>query len=302
MINSFPSVYQIGHSAIPNLFDGEVIVQEKVDGSQFSWSITSGLLEARSKNQQIILDAAPDMFKHAVATIKELETLLHPDWVYRAEYLGKPKHNTMAYARVPKQNLILYDISEGPENYLLYEAVVTEAERLGLEVVPQYYRGELRDLGLLKGFLDRESILGGCKVEGVVVKNYAVYTREKKVAMGKYVQADFVEKNSKDFRSRNPTQSDIAQTLIDLYRNEARWRKAIQHLREQGKLERSPRDIGLLMREVPDDVLEECESEIKDALFEHFWKQIQRGITAGLPEFYKEELARSAFTEQASEP
>jgi hypothetical protein len=74
-----------------------------------------------------------------------------------------------------------------------------------------------------------------------------------------------------------------------------RWEKAVERLRDAGKLEGSPRDIGALIKEVPADVLEECEHEIRDILFRHFWPQISRGITAGLAEWYKEQLTQAQF-------
>ena len=38
--------------------------------------------------------------------------------------------------------------------------------------------------------------------------------------------------------------------LAEGLRTEARWRKAVQHLREEGRLERSPKDIGALLVEL----------------------------------------------------
>ena len=89
--------------------------------------------------------------------------------------------------------------------------------------------------------------------------------------------------------------------MIERYRTPARWQKSVQHLRENGTLDGSPRDIGPLMKEVGQDVLRECEDEIKDYLFDHYWKQIQRGITAGLPEWWKQELAQSSFDANTKE-
>ena len=40
------------------------------------------------------------------------------------------------------------------------------------------------------------------------------------------------------------------------------------------------------------------QEEIKEALFKHFWQHIQRGITSGLAEWYKDELAKSAFEKE----
>lgn len=49
------------------------------------------------------------------------------------------------------------------------------------------------------------------------------------------------------------------------------------------------------MTEVPADVEKEERAEILDALWTAFWPKIRRGITAGLPQWYKDELAKQAF-------
>lgn len=294
-INSYPTVFAIGHKAIEGIFSSPVIVEEKIDGSQFSFGLIDGELQCRSKGKQLILDAPEKMFVKAVEQVRGLEKVLHPNWIYRCEYLEKPKHNTLAYDRIPEKHIIGFDIVVGEETYLSPEEKRAEFERIGLETVTKLFTGKIENLEMFNGFLDRVSILGGSKIEGVVVKNYSLFTIEKKVAIGKYVSESFKEVHSGEWRKNNPTGKDIAQQLIEKYRTPARWQKAVQHLRESGDYDGSPRDIGNLMREVGQDVMRECEGEIKDILFEHYWKQIQRGITVGLPEWYKQELAQSAF-------
>ena len=301
MLHSYPSVYAIGHKAIEGIFADPVIVEEKIDGSQFSFGVIEGELMCRSKGKQLILDAPEKMFIPAVETVREIARLLVPEWVYRAEFLHSPKHNTLAYDRTPNKYLIGFDVCPGLEEYLAPEEKHAEFTRLGLECVPLLYSGKVESLEMFNSFLERVSILGGCKVEGVVVKNYTLFTVEKKVAMGKYVSEMFKEVHAGEWRKSNPTQSDIVQQLIERYRTPARWHKAVQHMREAGTLTDSPRDIGPLMREVPEDILKECKEEITERLFDHFWKQIQRGITAGVPEWYKQELARSAFDQPGEE-
>lgn len=297
-LHSYPSVFQIGHKQIIDIFNGPVLVEEKIDGSSFSWGLIDGELQCRSKGKQLILDAPEKMFTQAVEVVKELQPNLMPNWVYRAEYLASPKHNTIKYNRIPNKHLILYDVNTGLEEYLPYDSLVAEGERLGLEVVPRFFEGVISDFTQFKELLERESILGGSKIEGFVAKNYSLFTQEKKVAMGKYVREDFKEENAKDFRARNPTGKDITQALILKYQNEARFRKAVQHLKEAGLLEGSPKDIGLLIREIPADILKEAEEEIKEELFKHFWPNISRGITRTVPTWYKNELAKSAFTDK----
>ena len=296
MIHSYSKVYQIGHKVIRDIFSNDVLIEEKVDGSQFTFGIIDGELRARSNNKQLILEAPDSMFKKAVDVIRELEPVLHPGWTYRGEYLQKPKHNTLAYARTPQNNIIGFDIMrEGQEDYLSYDEKHEEFERIGLEIVPIIYQGKVESLEMFNEFLNRVSILGGQKIEGVVVKNYRLITDDKKVAMGKYVSEAFKEVHNKDWKERNPSRTDIVLQIIDKYKSEARWNKAIQHMRELGTLEESPKDIGFLLQAVNTDILAECEDEIKDILLRHFWKTISRGVTNGLPEWYKQQLAEKAF-------
>ena len=297
-VSSYPTVFQIGHRAIVDIFSGPVIVEEKVDGSQFSFGVINGELVCRSHGKQLILDAVEKMFVKAVDTVKELQPKLTDGWIYRGEYLEKPKHNTLVYSRTPEKNIIIFDIMTAPETYLEYDEKKWEANEIGLECVPLLYSGKVDNFEMFKTFLDRESILGGTTIEGIVIKNYALFTMEKKPAMGKYVSEAFKEVHNKDWKERNPTGKDINILLTEKYRSEARWQKAVMHLRESGILDGSPKDIGPLMREVPADVLKECEAEIKEALFKHFWPNIARGVTRGLPEWYKDELAKSAFEDK----
>jgi len=295
MINSYPSVFQIGHKAIADIFTGSVIVEEKVDGSQFSFGVIDGVLQCRSKGKQLILDAPEKMFEKAVSSARLLSPFLHPEWIYRGEYLERPKHNTLAYGRTPRMNIIGFDIVTGPECYLSPEEKQAEFIRLGLEFVPLLYVGVVENKAMFDEFLQLESVLGGCKIEGVVVKNYNVFSLEKKVSMGKYVSEIFKENHTRDWKERNPTRSDIIDQLIAEYRTEARWQKAVQHLAEIGAIYQSPKDIGPLMKEVSADILRECEDEIKQKLFDYAWKNISRGVIAGLAEWYKQKLLEDAF-------
>jgi hypothetical protein len=141
------------------------------------------------------------------------------------------------------------------------------------------------------------SFLGGQKIEGIVVKNYQRLTQFGSVMLGKYVSERFKEIHGGEWRKNNPTPGDVVDRIIMDFRTPARWHKAVQHLQERGELEGSPRDIGKLVKEVPDDIFAEAEGEIKDTLFNYFKSKIRRGVVAGLPEWYKQELLERAFTE-----
>lgn len=284
--HSYPSIFAMGHRALANLFDGDLLIEEKIDGSQLSFGRFDGDLKARSKGKELIIDNPEKMFARGVEVAAGLA--LHDGWTYRGEYLEKPKHNALAYSRTPDSHVIIFDINDGEESYLPYDEKVAEAKRLGLEVVP---RIEVEPtLEGIVAALARQSILGGQLIEGVVVKNYSQYGQDKKVLMGKYVSEAFKEVHKGSWREQNPTRTDIITGIIAKYRTPARFDKAVIHLAESGVLQYDPRDIGNLMKAVGEDVLKECETEIKEALWKYAWPQIQRGVTGGLPEWYKQKL------------
>ena len=291
--HSYPKIYAIGHSALRELFLDEVTIEEKVDGSQFSFGIINGELRCRSKGAQLNVEYPEQMFANAVATVKTLD--LRAGWTYRGEYLKVPKHNSLAYDRIPERHIIIFDINTAEEEYLSYEEKRDEAIRIGLETVPLLHRGIVDNPQELLSFLETTSILGGQKIEGFVVKNYRRFGADKKALMGKYVSEAFKEVHSKEWKNTNPSTGDVIQRLIIGLKTPARWNKAVQHLKERGEFTESPKDIGPLIKEVQHDIAEECSDEIKDALYRYAIKHIQRGVVAGLPEWYKEELLKSQF-------
>lgn len=298
-IPSYPSVRNLGHPQIAELMDGLVYVQEKVDGSQFSFGLIDGELLMRSKGAQVYPETADKLFRPAVETVLRLheEGRLKPGNIYRGEVLCRPKHNTLEYGRVPAGNIALFDVQWGEQNYADPRDLPLYAEQLGIESVPLLWYGEIEDAEAVRNFLETDSFLGGAKIEGVVIKNYERFGKDGKPLFGKHVSEAFKESHSKQWGERNPGRADVVEKLIETLRTEARWRKAIQHLAEAGELEHSPRDIGKLIAEIQRDVFEEEGVFIRDVLFEHFRRQIGRGVTSHFPEFYKNLLMSRQFQE-----
>lgn len=291
-LSSYGSIYALGHIAVENIFDGDTEITEKIDGSQISFGVIDGELMVRSKNSDLLV-GNNNMFYTGIEAIQQRAGLLQPNWVYRGEYLMKPKHNTLNYDRVPKDNIIIFDIERGAgtQDYLRWRERNEEAERIGFEAVPNFATTATYNLEYIKKLLEIESVLGGVKIEGVVVKNYSQFTEDKKIAKAKFVSAEFQEKHQKEWKVSNPTRKDIVEEIIEELRTEARWKKSVQHLRDDGKLEGSPRDIGMLIKETQNDILAEEENHIKETLYNHFKGQIMRGVVRGLPDAYKLWLA-----------
>jgi len=297
MIRGYGKVYAIGHRAVAELFDGPVEIQEKIDGSQFSFGkALDGTLLAKSRTKMLDFDAPEKMFAAGLETVREVEPLLVPGWTYRGEYLQKPKHNALCYDRTPAKHVIIYDIDRGQEDLLDRHGRRWQCQQLGLESIPVLGEGTICNVEELLAYLDTVSVLGGCKVEGIVVKNYAHFSPQGGHGLkGKFVSESFREIQGSDWKRRNPTGKDIRGQIGDALCTEARWLKAIQHLEERGELQGGPEDIGPLMREINMDTLEECQDDIKEALFKWAWKDIARMVAHGFPMWYKERLAAGAF-------
>jgi len=293
--HSYPKIWNVGHPSLEEFWKGNILVEEKVDGSQFSFGIFNGELKIRSKGVEMYADNPEKMFSKAVEQVKLRHSTLYEGWTYRAEYLSKPKHNSLAYDRVPKNNLIIFDINDGYETYLSPLDKRNEAERLDFECVPILHTGKIDSPEEVKSLLEASSVLGGQKVEGLVFKDYTKFGKDGKCLMAKYVSEAFREKHGKEWKKANPSSVDIVSSIGQSLRSESRWNKAIQHLREKGTLENSPRDIGNLMKEIQRDVMEECKEEIADKLSQWAVPKIRRIVAAGFPEWYKEKLLKESF-------
>ena len=316
---SYPSSFNLGHRAVRTLLDYPHVVEEKVDGSQFSFGMfraDDGDLgpdyetRVRSKGAIMVTEAPEKMFNKAVETAKRIcspEAIAagvgaHPGWTYRCEYLAKPKHNTLAYDRHPVGHLIGFDVSTGDQEWLDPLEKLREFQRIGLECVPMLARGggdtSAISMAQLRDILDTtRSVLGGQLIEGVVIKPFRceVYGPDHKTLIGKFVSERFKEAHREAWKVTSPQAGDVLDQLTARYKVTGRWMKAVQHLRDAGALEDSPRDIPKLLAEVQKDLGQEEKEEIQRLLWKWAWPHISRNVTRGLPEWYKEELLRLQF-------
>jgi hypothetical protein len=285
MITAYPKVHTLGHREIRDLLNGPVTVEEKVDGSQFSFGVRNGVLVCRSKGQELNMASPEKMFARAIAACQALQNSLVDGWNYRGEYLDKPKHNALSYERVPLNHIAIFDIQNRSGEYIQREAMELIVRDLGFEAVPLLATGMVNSAERLKGLFETTSFLGGAKIEGVVVKR-----RTGNLALGKFVSDAFKEVHQKNWKSK-PLRPGVVGQLITAYQCKGRWQKAVQHLAERGKLDESPVDIGALIKEVHADIKLECEDEIKQLLWDGFSKEILSGSTTGLAQWYKAKLA-----------
>jgi hypothetical protein len=301
MIKAFPKIFAIGTDYIKDIFKDEVEITEKVDGSQFCFADHSGTLYMRSKGKQQFAEAYDKMFKEAVSYALELyrNNTLPRDLVFYCEYLKTPKHNCLSYELIPKNHLMLFAISDiYGSKFFDYSTIVQWANELDIDYAKKFPITQINTINDLIDLLEHESYLGKTKIEGIVVKNYnrpfLLGGQPIPLMAGKFVSESFKEVNRSNFKKEHLT-TGRWQLFIDSYRTEARWHKAIQHLAEQDKISFEPKDIGLLIKEIQSDIIEEEKETIKEFLWKEFGSDLIRRSTAGFAEFYKEYLANRSF-------
>jgi hypothetical protein len=295
----YPKILPLGHRIISKMWDGEVELTEKVDGSQFRFGKIDGSTKCGTKRTRLNMDEPDHLFRPAVAHVQSIKHLLPEDIFFFGETLARPKHNTLRYETVPKNNIALFaGMNPVTKEMISYEELGHWAEQLDVDVVPLLYQGPCVGPDLVIKMLTRESYLGGPKIEGVVAKNYNHQAliddnHYYPYLVGKYVSEEFKEKHQKDFKA-----GTRKQTLLEYFKSfgtEARWRKAIQHLRDDGKLTGEPKDIGPLIKELTDDFIKEEREHIKERLWMEYSKQATHYVIKGFPEWYKEQLLKGEF-------
>ena len=297
MIKAFPKIFAIGTDYIRDIFNEEVEITEKVDGSQWVFGKIDGQVYMRSKGKAQYDGAVDKMFQPAADYVSSLD--LPENTIFYCEYLRQPKHNTLAYDRAPKNHLTLFGVCDETDRFIsLHEMLTTYADELGIDVVPLLGRGCIGSAAELKALLNQESYLGGQKIEGVVVKNYErqflLGGQPMPLMAGKFVSEQFKETNQRGWAKAH-TGKGKWQTFCESFKTEARWHKAIQHLRDNGELQNAPQDIGPLLKEIQRDILEEEGEAIKEVLWKQFGREVTSAATRGFPEWYKEQLLERSF-------
>ena len=296
-VPGYAKVLTLGSAYTENALMGEVILQEKVDGSQFGFGINEdGELVFRSHNQAIDYEAPNKMFSKVVDYLKSIEGKIkaYPkDTYFYCEYLSKPKHNTLCYDETPLNNLVLFDVQAPDGRWADRKYIENIARYLEIDAIPELYRG-IANAETITNLLATPSYLGNEIIEGIVIKNYnqTVLLNGKILPLiTKFVRPEFKEKHQCDWKIRSP--KTCLADYVNSFCCEPRWQKAIIHAKEQGNLSQSPKDIGMLIKMIQEDVLEEETEDIKQRLFDFFKDDILSKAIKGFPQWYKEELLKN---------
>jgi len=274
----YPKIYNLGHKDVQDILLYDVEITEKVDGSQFSFTTIDDKLHCYSKNTELDINNPTKMFKKAVDYAKSLK-MDFTGTKFFCEYVMSEKHNRIRYDKVPKNNLVLFAVLNKGIWTKSYEYLKMYATSIHIDVVPMLRFGKIT-VKEIQELAEKESFLGGAKMEGVVIKDYA------HESFAKYVRPAFREviqiKKVKSVSSMD--------NLVKKYATKARYEKAYQHLRDAGELKGDYTDIGKLVVEVSKDIGIECKDEIMKLLWQSYGKTIIKGASKGIVNWYKNKL------------
>lgn len=276
---------------------GFFYVEEKYDGSQFRFGVEHGKRWFGSKSVTFSdMQPSNKSFAKAVENankgLDKIELDEKKDYVFFGEYLEKPKHNTLTYDRVPLNNIVLFDILID-NKYQVPDDVIATASAMELEPVSLIKRFRVfPPYKEITQLIKRVSTLGGSEIEGAVIKNYDILIEVNgsiRPLLYKIVRDDFKELNNKEW-NKQPKTSNALDAIEKTFNKEAIFRKAVQHLNDDGEATGELKDIGKLIPLVYEDLEKEYMPVVKEILYKHFEKDIQRTLVRGLPEYYKEYL------------
>ena len=287
----YPKIRSFGQDGTEDILDGDIVIQPKVDGSNVAIYVY-GNEETKVARRNGFIDFGARQFQPFVDWVASIEETLSK---YREElsdnegfiFYGEFSDNQNKLKYDSKSPFILFDVLyddgtfveaedwQGPKGeFLSYSLVKKWADRLNCDLVPVIYEGDGGEWSLekLEEIVDRESYLGGCKEEGIVVKRYGALTRYHRVYFTKLVAEDFKEKMNVSTKPK--LTSSMGDWIADTYFTEARLRKGIQKLKEDGQWDDSfaKKNIGKLIGTVTKDIHEEAYQDIADKAAKIAWR------------------------------
>ena len=264
-------------------------VQEKLDGSQFSFGLVNDVLVCQSKNTQLDLKHPNKMFSKAVAWCVENKERLDPCYIYRAEALNSTRHNHIKYDAVPDCGFVIFDIENKLDGRipLLSGDVYYECLRLSIPCVDTQSL-QLADVenSLLKLWskLPTISMLGG-KPEGFVFKSNTHKDDFGYPLRLKLVSSEFKERANKPKQLKQ--NNSVVDKIVEVLATEARWRKAVQHVAEQDGDMHGNQSIPALLKELSTDTMVEEQDYIQNILWREYWPKINKALANQFVAWYK---------------
>jgi hypothetical protein len=265
----YTDIERLGSEENESIFvypEDELIIEEKIDGGNSSFFIEDGLIHMCSRNRDLTTDRDEKTFsnqrKYLYHILNGKE--LNPDYIYYGEWGMK---HTLTYDSLP--GFVGFDIRvktsiDGKAgDFLSYDAMKKEYDRLGIEIVPLLDRIKVKD------FLKKKpeeyiikSKYGNTLMEGIVIKNYERKNVWGRQIFAKIVREEFKEQNKATFGKIKLDTNNDAQKIVDQFATNARIRKNILKLVNEGGNSLDTKLMQYLPIQVIEDIFKEETSTI----------------------------------------
>lgn len=205
-VEKYQHIERLGHRAVQGILDGDVVVQEKIDGANLTVAYKGDDLVVGSRSKAVGSDKTNCTgFRGAVEYC-----LMHDGireaakaWILRGEWLVR---HSIVYPVEAMDKFYVFDCQTYDGGYVSPDAYAPHLSRFGVLMVPEVYRGADVSAEKVSELAVGNSLLApACPREGVVVKRYGWTNEFGGVVWAKVVSADFREKNSLHFQ---PTKRD----------------------------------------------------------------------------------------------
>ena len=300
----YPKIRALGDDENKDIFeyvDDEIIVEEKIDGGNFSFFLSDDgkTVYECSRNRNLTTDEDEKTFGKQRAYLRKIikDKELNPLYIYYCEAMAR---HTIAYETIP--DIVALDIrlkhkAFEPDTevgfFLNRDAKEIEFKRIGLEVVPLIWRGKARELRKIEvdTLIGKSAYYSG-QSEGAVIKNY---NRKSSVGnhqiFAKIVADCFKENNKAVFGSIKSANTDTIK-IVDEFCTDARVRKMVlKHVNELNL----PLDLKL-MSKIPSAVIKDVVEEEFDGIFANYkfldFKQMKQLVAKRCLRIIREEMAK----------
>lgn len=266
----------------------QVLVQEKLDGSNVAIVRENGQTQIQSRNQIVTRDDCGN-FGRLVAWVDSIEDLLDglgQNYVLYGEFL-----NTNKLRYEPFNPFVLFDIfiidvfGEEGKNYAPISMDIVAYEKLlhyisgvlGTVAAPTLHVGLYEDFGFQNLSSQYDSSV---RAEGVVFKAFDVpiwyedrETGERIDKVLPFLYTKRVQETHKEVKPVKVT-NDPLSAIAEAFAPPARIEKVIANVRDSGK--NPTENVGLVIAALNRDILKEEEDAIKDELFKAYWKALSK--------------------------
>lgn len=271
--------------------EGRLIVQEKIDGSNFTvWRDPETLqLLFFNKGKRLSLDTQRNStFVRTCDILRNRPELFRPGYIYHGESMRATRASHIMYRRIPKYHWICYEIlipEECGYRCATPEELTEIIKDTGIEQTHMYYDSERAKADpeeglrrLAQTFIEVDSLYSclGNYAEGFVVK---VLSRVKKDKVSPY-RRKYVASH---MRERKVIEGMISpdctvEAIGDIFNVPARHRKAVQHLEERGE----EVTYEAIVAEADADLEKEYAKEVSEILMQRYWPIIKKAARKDL--------------------